>query len=195
MTAPRPRVESGLNGRKQLLIAANELFRTQGFAEVTITSLVSHAGVRAPSLYHHFKGKEGLYMVWCHEALEEMGKKVEAIQLDKNDLYDYLRKIHSAIVGKDSPNFLQIMKDRHMLPEDMRDSVTHFADRFVIEAVAAELEIVVGEKEASEIAGIVVRTLAASHESYNLHQEGTEAVLHFAFNAIKNEEQGNRRVG
>lgn len=195
MTAPRPRVESGLNGRKQLLIAANELFRTHGFAEVTITSLVSHAGVRAPSLYHHFKGKEGLYLVWCHEALEEMGKQIESIQLDENDLYGYLRKLHTAIVGKDSANFLQIMKDRHMLPEDMRDSVTHFADRFVIEAVAAELEVIVGPKQASEIAGIAVRTLAASHDSYNFNQNGTDAVLNFAYNAIKCEAQGNRQVG
>lgn len=195
MTAPRPRVESGLNGRKQLLIAANELFRTQGFAEVTITSLVSHAGVRAPSLYHHFKGKEGLYMVWCHEALEEMGNRIEAIQLDQKDLHAYLRELHLAIAGKDAPNFLQIMKDRHMLPEDMRDSVTHFADRFVVEAVAAELELVVGDQHASEMAGIVVRTLAASHDSYTLHQESVESVINFAYAAIKNQEQGNRRVG
>lgn len=195
MSGTRSRAESGTNGRKQLLSAASQLFSEQGYAEVTITSLVELAGVKAPSLYHHYKGKEGLYMIWCHEALESMGSRIEAVRLDKSDVYAYLSRLQAVLVADGTPNLLQILKDRQLLPPEMAEEITRFADRFVFEAVAAELESIVGASEASDVAAVVVRTLAASADHYLVEQNGVDSLFRFVESGILQSQNVNRQAG
>lgn len=45
----------------RLVVAALELFGSQGFAPVSVASIAEHAGVTTGALYHHFGSKAGLY--------------------------------------------------------------------------------------------------------------------------------------
>ncbi|MFE9094667.1 TetR/AcrR family transcriptional regulator [Streptomyces sp. NPDC007264] len=60
----RPRVaqrpDSGLSPRDELLVAAAELFTTQGYAATTTRAVAERAGMRQASMYHHVAGKEEL---------------------------------------------------------------------------------------------------------------------------------------
>jgi AcrR family transcriptional regulator len=48
-------------GRESLLAAATTLFAELGYDAVTTRQILERAGVEAPSLYHHFGSKLGLY--------------------------------------------------------------------------------------------------------------------------------------
>jgi len=49
-------------GRERLLEVALRLFASKGYAATSVRDIVSAAGVTAPSLYHHFGNKEGLFL-------------------------------------------------------------------------------------------------------------------------------------
>ena len=49
-------------GRERLLEAAMRLFASKGYAATSVRDIVGAAGVTAPSLYHHFGNKEGLFL-------------------------------------------------------------------------------------------------------------------------------------
>lgn len=49
-------------GRERLLEAAMHLFASKGYAAASVRDIVNAAGVTAPSLYHHFGNKEGLFL-------------------------------------------------------------------------------------------------------------------------------------
>jgi AcrR family transcriptional regulator len=48
-------------GRRRLLETATRLFASKGYTATSVRDIVSAAGVTAPSLYHHFGNKEGLF--------------------------------------------------------------------------------------------------------------------------------------
>jgi TetR/AcrR family transcriptional regulator len=55
--------ETGTSGgRERLLKAAVRLFATRGYAATSVRDIVGAAGVTAPTLYHHFGNKEGLFL-------------------------------------------------------------------------------------------------------------------------------------
>lgn len=58
---PSNRPSSRPPGREKLLDAAATLFAQSGYDGVTTRQILERAGVEAPSLYHHFGSKLGLY--------------------------------------------------------------------------------------------------------------------------------------
>ena len=57
-------------GRTSLLAAAAALFAELGYDAVTTRQILERAGVEAPSLYHHFGSKLGLYRAVLAESSE-----------------------------------------------------------------------------------------------------------------------------
>jgi TetR/AcrR family transcriptional regulator len=55
-----------VGGRERLLEAAMRLFTSRGYAETSVRDIVAAAGLTAPSLYHHFGNKEGLFLAIIH---------------------------------------------------------------------------------------------------------------------------------
>ncbi len=62
MTPHRAKTIDASGGRERLLKAAMRLFASKGYAATSVRDIVSAAGVTAPSLYHHFGNKEGLFL-------------------------------------------------------------------------------------------------------------------------------------
>lgn len=56
-----------------ILEAAQALFLEKNYADVTMTDIAGAAEVTKGALYHHFSGKEDLYLRMMHSYLEEMG--------------------------------------------------------------------------------------------------------------------------
>ena len=88
-----------------LLCAAEELFLAKNYAEVTMGAIAQRSGVTKGALYHHFPGKEDLYLQMMHAALarkralfsralacagtcrERLGRLIEAFfDLPKNEI-------------------------------------------------------------------------------------------------------------
>jgi AcrR family transcriptional regulator len=67
-----------MNGRDRLLEAAHGLFGTRAYALVGVAEILARAGVQAPTLYHHFQDKEGLYCAWVEQAFEKVAPALAA---------------------------------------------------------------------------------------------------------------------
>ena len=68
-----------MNGRILLLDAAHEAFAFRPYDSVGISQILTQAGVQAPTLYHHFKDKELLYVSWATRKLEGIRAQVEPL--------------------------------------------------------------------------------------------------------------------
>jgi len=62
-------------GRDSLLAAAAALFAEHGYDAVTTRQILERAGVEAPSLYHHFGSKLGLYRAVLAESSEPFAER------------------------------------------------------------------------------------------------------------------------
>ena len=67
--------ERGAATRAILLAAAREVFTSVGFAEASVTEIVTKAGASVGSLYHHFDGKADLYLVLHDEFQQELAER------------------------------------------------------------------------------------------------------------------------
>ena len=72
-TAKRGRPARGQpSGRDRLLAAAKAEFGTRGYGATTIDHLIATAQVNAPTLYHHFGGKRGLFVAAAISAYDQV---------------------------------------------------------------------------------------------------------------------------
>ena len=74
-------------GRESLLAAATSLFAELGYDAVTTRQILERAGVEAPSLYHHFGSKLGLYRAVLSDTSEPFVERFVRIgaKLRRND--------------------------------------------------------------------------------------------------------------
>ena len=56
-----------------ILEAAESLFTSKNYADVTMAEIAETAAVTKGALYHHFASKEALYLTMMHNFLEEIG--------------------------------------------------------------------------------------------------------------------------
>lgn len=73
----RPPRDAGTDGRARLLTAARHEFGRRGYGATTIDHLSRTAGVNAPTLYHHFGGKAGLFLAAAQDAYVEVLSEFE----------------------------------------------------------------------------------------------------------------------
>ncbi|HEV7752737.1 MAG TPA: TetR/AcrR family transcriptional regulator [Baekduia sp.] len=65
--------DTDIGGTRQVILAAAaKLFRERGFAETTTRDLGKAAGIRGPSLYHHFETKQDLLFGVCRESVRRL---------------------------------------------------------------------------------------------------------------------------
>ena len=75
----RPRVVPGAEDtRERLLRAAVPAFAAHGFARATLAGIADGAGIRRPSLLHHFPTKEALYAEVVGRVFGELGAALGA---------------------------------------------------------------------------------------------------------------------
>ena len=63
--------------RARLLAIARQAFAELGYSGASMSAIATRAGIRKPSLFHHFPTKEGLYVEAVGAALAPMGALVE----------------------------------------------------------------------------------------------------------------------
>lgn len=62
-----------------ILEAAEQLFTSKNYADVTMAEIADAAEVTKGALYHHFASKEDLYLTMMHNFLEEVGELLSAV--------------------------------------------------------------------------------------------------------------------
>jgi AcrR family transcriptional regulator len=61
--------------RRRILEAARDLFLQRGYRGATLRSIADGAGVTTGALYHHFQGKDELFVEVCLQGLDLLGQR------------------------------------------------------------------------------------------------------------------------
>ena len=85
--------------RQKILDKALELFSTRGYDSVSVGEIANAVGIKAPSLYNHFSGKQAIF-----DAIVESTAVQYEADTDKID-------IHVQDVKQDIPIFTEITED------------------------------------------------------------------------------------
>lgn len=72
-------------GRGRILEAATKLFFESSYAEVGVAEILSICQIKAPSLYHHFGDKEGLFVQCVEEAFHRLKTDAGALLRASDD--------------------------------------------------------------------------------------------------------------
>ncbi len=99
------------SGRERLLEAAAALFRDGSFCDVSVADLTKAAGVQAPTLYHHFGDKEGLYLAWAERAMVALSFKIREALVGKSGTRESLAAVAWALLDSDSVDLIVLMRD------------------------------------------------------------------------------------
>ena len=85
--------------RQKILDKALELFAAKGYDSVSVGEIAQAVGIKAPSLYNHFPGKQAIF-----DAIVEATAAQYEADTDRID-------IHVQDVGQDIPVFVEITED------------------------------------------------------------------------------------
>lgn len=72
-------------GRDRLLRAAEALFADRPYSEVGVAEILKTSGVQAPTLYHHFGDKEGMFVAWAESAFRRLGEELRIASANESD--------------------------------------------------------------------------------------------------------------
>jgi len=86
----RPKSEAT---RKQILSAALELFRKQGFEAATMREIARSAGVATGAAYYYFDSKDAIVLAFYDQAQQDMAPLLEAALTSTKDLEERIRRI------------------------------------------------------------------------------------------------------
>ena len=85
--------------RKRIIEKALELFSTRGYDAVSVGEIAKSVGIKAPSLYNHFPGKQAIFDAIVEETALQYQRDTDQID------------IHVQDVAQDIPVFTEITED------------------------------------------------------------------------------------
>ncbi len=103
------------SGRERLLAAAARAFSKAGFADTGIASILQLAGVQAPTLYHHFGDKEGLFVAWAESTLATARTQLEATLKEASGNRETLAAYSKFVRQWPDGDLARLMRDANQL--------------------------------------------------------------------------------
>lgn len=107
-----------MNTKKKIIEEALILFAEKGYSDVYVNDIAKAVGIKAPSLYKHFKNKQEIFNAILEELKESYTEHAAAIGIDGNDtnrdagIYDNMSE--EVLIGAGQNLFLYFLHDQHM---------------------------------------------------------------------------------
>ncbi len=128
-------VAEGTSAVRNRLIDAAGGFASQGYVEFSVAQILARAGVQAPTLYHHFGDKEGLFVAWAMTAIARMEPALNGEPLEAS-----LRRVTLAVLDPANPDLIQLARDSQKLDRaESREQVQEALQRTLYEPLYAVL--------------------------------------------------------
>jgi AcrR family transcriptional regulator len=122
-----------------VLEAARSLFCEASFGDIGVAQILERAGVQAPTLYHHFGDKEGLFLAWSDKAFGKIEEEVHARAGGENTI-DSLTRYSTALLSTIEFDLFQVLRDAPRLQRpESRDRLVGSYMRSVYEPLATIL--------------------------------------------------------
>ena len=149
------------------MAAAARLFSTTGLSEVTVAQILDRSGVKAPTLYHHFGGKEGLYGAWARHARDGIESEFKAIETQNLALEEFLLESCRILLSQRSMDFIQVMRDRRWLADpDSAEQVNDAINVSVFRKIATAIQIGTDVEEPRDAAQLFVHMVSMRLPQY-----------------------------
>lgn len=149
------------------MTAAGKLFGSTGLSEVTVAQILDHSGVKAPTLYHHFGGKEGLYVAWACQAFDGIEAEFKALAAKGLPLQDFLLESCRILLSQRSMDVLQVMRDRRWLADpDSLEQVNDALNEAVIRQIARAVQAGTDVKEPRDASQLFVHMVSTRRPQY-----------------------------
>ena len=75
-----------MDTKKKILDVALTLFSEKGYGNVYVGQIAEGVGIKAPSLYKHYKSKQDIFNAILDEMLERYNKKASDLNMDGSDM-------------------------------------------------------------------------------------------------------------
>ncbi len=113
----QPIYENSEETKQTILTVAQQLFMKYGYRAVTTRQLARACGLTQPALYHHFKGKQELYLAVVTTEIAKIKVGIERIARRSEPVPECLRSVASFILDR-------IQYDLGLMLHDVRYEVT-----------------------------------------------------------------------
>lgn len=108
MASPEARRQSG---REEILGAARRLFMSRGYRAVSTRDIAEAVGLTQPALYHHFGGKEALYVAMLEAELASVSAELDAAASVDGPAFDRLVAVATVLAGRGEHDLGQMFHD------------------------------------------------------------------------------------
>lgn len=81
--------------RDKIIYEALDLFSSRGYSDVTVENIAQRVGIKAPSIYKHFKSKDEIFACIIELVKENFSREIESIAKEcskEDELYIKLEK-------------------------------------------------------------------------------------------------------
>lgn len=121
MGVPEPKRESG---RSEILVVARRLFMSRGYRAVSTRDIADAVGVTQPAIYHHFGGKEALYVAVMEEELAAISARLDAAGRLDGPVVDRLVTAATVLAERGDHDLSQMFHDlRQEISESNRQRI------------------------------------------------------------------------
>lgn len=171
---------AGGDGGRRIIARAKELFMTRGYRAVSTRDIAEAAGVTQPALYHHFRGKEALYVAVLEDELSTSSSALWEIARQRGDAgHARLEQMATVLARSAEHDLAQMFHDLkyELRPETRERIAVAFAESIVsplvsvLEAMESEASVapihssMLSSHEAAMFVLSIVRTLSGSAQS------------------------------
>ncbi len=127
-------------GKQKVLAAAHTLFSEGSYGDIGVAQILERAGVQAPTLYHHFGDKEGLFVAWAEQAFQRIEKAVNDSARPGAPTADALCNYAATLLTHVNFDLPQVLRDAPRLAKpESRDRVLGAYMQAVYEPLATLL--------------------------------------------------------
>jgi AcrR family transcriptional regulator len=126
-------VEMESDRRRDVLLAAVDLFARKGYKSVSVREIAQSVGVLGGSLYHHIKSKEELFLEVHGEVMRVARAHIQAAVEQEIDPWERLRvacRVHLQIHLRPASFTMPLMDDLSVVSRQLRKRLVAQRDQF-----------------------------------------------------------------
>ncbi|MBQ8967809.1 TetR/AcrR family transcriptional regulator [Ruminococcus sp.] len=131
-----------MDTKEKILDAAMSLFSEKGYADVFMAEIAERVGIKAPSIYKHYKGKKEIFEAILAKMKQDYDKQAAALSIDGNDAAAdgavYLGKSEEEILKMGMGLFMYFIHDEYVCKFRKMLTVQQFNDKELAEIFSAQ---------------------------------------------------------
>ncbi|MBB3037958.1 TetR/AcrR family transcriptional regulator [Hoyosella altamirensis] len=121
----RPQLPELSARAREITNCARRLLEAHGWEYVTMRVLAAELGIKAPSLYKHFRGREALRAALISDGLAETGQRLFAAIAEEHSIAALLQAYRQ--LARDSPSMYRLATSGEMPRADLPDGLEEWA--------------------------------------------------------------------